>query len=310
MAEYKTNDTELGSIASAIRTKGGTTASLVYPQDFVSAINAISTGGGGGSTPNLQAKTVTSSTATQTIRPDTPYDGLSKVTVNAYTTTSKTVTSSTATQTVTPGSGYNALSQVVVNAIGTGSVTPIASKGTVSNHQISITPKATVTAGYVSAGTPSGTAVTVSASELVSGTMTVTTNSTYDVKNYASMVVNVAGGGEAWHIGTATTTNSSATATSITFTNLNGAPKAFWVRCTSTLSRSSSYRYYYVATMRYNGTNTNGNRWYMYNGQFSNITSGYSYTYSGTTLTLSSSGQQSTSPGSFYNGTYELLYIY
>ena len=195
MAEYKTNDTELGSIANAIRTKGGTTASSVYPQDFVSAINAISTGGGGESTPNLQAKAVTSSTATQTVRPDTSYDGLSQVTVNAYTTTSKTVTSSTATQTVTPGSGYNALSQVVVNAIGTGSVTPTASKGTVSNHQISITPKATVTAGYVSAGTPSGTAVTVSASELVSGSQTVTTNSTYDVTNLASMVVNVSGSG-------------------------------------------------------------------------------------------------------------------
>lgn len=49
MAEYLTNTTDLTSVADAIRTKGGTTAQLVYPSGFVSAINAIETGGGGGS---------------------------------------------------------------------------------------------------------------------------------------------------------------------------------------------------------------------------------------------------------------------
>ena len=44
MADYLTTDTELTSVADAIRTKGGTSASLVYPTGFVSAINAISTG--------------------------------------------------------------------------------------------------------------------------------------------------------------------------------------------------------------------------------------------------------------------------
>lgn len=48
MAEYLTNTTDLTSVANAIRTKGGTTAQLVYPSGFVSAINAIETGGGGG----------------------------------------------------------------------------------------------------------------------------------------------------------------------------------------------------------------------------------------------------------------------
>jgi hypothetical protein len=41
-----TTDTELTSVANAIRTKGGTSASLVYPAGFVSAIEAIPTGGG------------------------------------------------------------------------------------------------------------------------------------------------------------------------------------------------------------------------------------------------------------------------
>lgn len=43
---YKTSDQELTSIADAIRAKGGTSAGLTYPAGFVSAINAIRTGGG------------------------------------------------------------------------------------------------------------------------------------------------------------------------------------------------------------------------------------------------------------------------
>jgi hypothetical protein len=38
MADYLTTDTELTSIASAIRSKGGTSAALVYPSEFISAI--------------------------------------------------------------------------------------------------------------------------------------------------------------------------------------------------------------------------------------------------------------------------------
>ena len=49
MAEYLTNTTDLTKVASAIRAKGGTSAPLVYPDGFVTAIQAIETGGGGGS---------------------------------------------------------------------------------------------------------------------------------------------------------------------------------------------------------------------------------------------------------------------
>lgn len=45
MTDYLTTDTELTSIANAIRTKGGTSSQLVYPTGFVSAIEAIPTGG-------------------------------------------------------------------------------------------------------------------------------------------------------------------------------------------------------------------------------------------------------------------------
>lgn len=47
MTDYLTTDTELTSVADAIRTKGGTSAALTYPTGFVSAIEAIPTGGGG-----------------------------------------------------------------------------------------------------------------------------------------------------------------------------------------------------------------------------------------------------------------------
>lgn len=44
MAEFLTFDTDLTAVANAIRAKGGTSAQLVYPSGFVSAIQAIQTG--------------------------------------------------------------------------------------------------------------------------------------------------------------------------------------------------------------------------------------------------------------------------
>ena len=79
-------------------------------------------------------------------------------------------------------------------SVAAGGATASATKGSVSNHSVTVTPSVTRTAGYVSAGTSSGTAVTVSASELVSGSETKTANGTYDVTNLAELVVNVSGG--------------------------------------------------------------------------------------------------------------------
>ena len=44
MANYKVSDTDLTSVANAIRQKGGTESSLVFPAGFVSAVGAITTG--------------------------------------------------------------------------------------------------------------------------------------------------------------------------------------------------------------------------------------------------------------------------
>ena len=69
--------------------------------------------------------------------------------------------------------------------------TPSATKGTVSNHSVSVTPSVTNTTGWIAGSTKTGTAVTVTASELVSGSETKTENGTYNVTNLASLVVAV-----------------------------------------------------------------------------------------------------------------------
>ena len=46
MAEYLTNTTDLTKVAAAIREKSGTSAPLVYPDGFVSAIQSIDITGG------------------------------------------------------------------------------------------------------------------------------------------------------------------------------------------------------------------------------------------------------------------------
>ena len=137
--------------------------------DGVNKIRVPLEGGGtqdfsiGGGSANLQTKsktyTPTTSQQTDTVSPDTGYDGLSSV-------------------------------NVTVNAMPSGTAgTPTATKGTVSNHSVSVTPSVTNTTGYITGGTKTGTSVSVSASELVSGSQTVAGNGTFDVTNLAQLIV-------------------------------------------------------------------------------------------------------------------------
>lgn len=74
--------------------------------------------------------------------------------------------------------------------------TPTATKSAVSNHSLTVTPSVTNTGGFISGTTKTGTAVTVTATELESGTKSITDNGTgIDVTGYSAVDVNVSGGG-------------------------------------------------------------------------------------------------------------------
>lgn len=155
-----------------------------------------------GDAPTLQTKLVTPTETMQVITPDSGYDGLAEVDIDAISSdyvgsniarrSSSDLTASGAT--VTAPAGYYESSATKTVASGAAG-TPTATKGTVSNHSVSVTPSVTNTTGYITGQTKTGTAVTVSANELVSGSQTITENGTVDVTNLASVVVNVSGGG-------------------------------------------------------------------------------------------------------------------
>lgn len=189
MARVTLEESYLTNIANAIRTKTGLT--ITYkPFEMPDAILSIS--GSGGITP-----TGTINITSNGIHDVTRYASANVQVSSTINNQNKTITPTTSQQTVTADSGYTGLGTVTINAMPSGSAgTPSASKGTVSNHSISITPSVTNTTGYIVGSTKTGTAVTVSASELVSGNKSITSNGTnIDVINYATVSVNVSGGG-------------------------------------------------------------------------------------------------------------------
>ena len=202
--------------------------------------------------------------------------------------------------------GYDGYSEVTVNVSG--------SSPTIQS--LTVTPS-TSQQTFNASGVDGYKPVTVNAipSQYIvpTGNKAITENgNNIDVAQYSTVSVNVSGGSV--NIGTVTTTNSSNQNTSISFTLPSGrTPKAFFCRLTSQIARNSSSRYYYCYDMRWDGSSNGGvagNTFYMSSGTLTNVTSGYSKSQSNTTFTLSSTGSRSTSPGSFYNGTYELVYVY
>lgn len=123
------------------------------------------------------------------------------------------------------------------------------------------------------------------------------------------------GGGSSWTLKTATATASNYPV-SLGFTIQSGLStsriKALFVKLATQVSSSGNTTYYYIVDVVYNGTSTHGNCFRIGSTRrVDTISSGYSFSVSGSTLTVTSSAaSRSASPGAFYNGSYELTYIY
>lgn len=168
------------------------------------------------------------------------------------------LTASGATVSVT--SGYYA--STVSKSVATGTAgTPSASKGTVTNNQVIITPTVTNTTGYITGGTKTGSTLTVKASDLVSGSQTITENNkSYDVTNLATVEVAVpsSGGGmnvQGYH-GYATVTSTSYTATAVSLTvKTTGLYTVSWMGFRNTNSGTSGSQLY-INNSAYGSANT------------------------------------------------------
>lgn len=271
MANKLYKDENVQAIANAIRSKLGTTAKYTVAQ-MAQAIMSIVT------EPELEEVTVTPSESQQTKTPS-KY-GFSKVIVNAISNTyiGSAITRRTSTDmtasgaSVTAPAGYYASS--ASKSVASGSAgTPSVNKSAVSNHSVTVTPTVTNTTGYINGGTKTGTAATVSASDLVSGSETKTANGTYDVTNLKELVVNVSGGGGSTknvqgYLGYATVTSTSYTATAVKLT----------------VAKTGTYR---VSWMGYRSTNggTNGSQLYINNSAYGSANTTFVNTY-GHSVTL------------------------
>lgn len=170
-------------------------------------------------------------------------------------------------------SGTKDVTNYASASIAAGGATASATKGSVSNHSVSVTPSVTRTAGYITAGSANGTAVTVSASELVSGSETKTANGTYDVTNLAELVVNVAGTSKNIQVAQSTTrvANTAYTKTASLTCSVTGKYDVYWDCFRSSTSGTNGSQLYIGGSAYETANTTFSNQIHVQTNHLSNV---------------------------------------
>lgn len=257
--------------------------------------------------------TITPTTSAQTIGgANTMMEGA--VTVAAMPSGSATPAASISGTSATVSTGTNTLtlSKTVSNTpqVSAGYV----SSGTAGNSNVSLT--ASVTTKAAATITPGTTNQTIASGTYLTGTQTISGDANLvagNIKNGTSIfgvTGTYSGGGGTLTVATKTATMSSVGQT-LSFTNLSGTPKYWFVKTTSQISSSGSTTIYYITDGFFDGTSVKGNSFRI--GSTRRIyswTSGVTQSYSGGTLTITGGSATGSSPGQFFNGTYELTYVY
>ena len=205
-----------------VKNTSGTTLTYYRPQGTlsitangtkdVSAYASVNVNVSGG-TPSYQTKTVSPTESQQTVTPDSNYDALSSVTVNAISSTyvgsgiarksSSDLTASGATVTVPAGYYASQASKAVSSGSAKGPTSLSGTSATVSTGtntltltKTGVTTTPTVTAGYISSATSSTATVTLTASVPTKAAATITpgtTNQTIASGTYLTGTQTIAG---------------------------------------------------------------------------------------------------------------------
>ena len=287
------------------QTIGGTR----YMMEGAVTVNAISSTYVGSGVAQRDSSNLSASGATVTA-PSGYYASAATKTISSGTATPAASISGTSA-TVSTGTNTLTLSKTVSNTpqVSAGYI----SAGTAGNSSVSLT--ANVTTKAAATITPGTTNQSIASGTYLTGTQTISGDANLVAGNIKSgtTIFGVTGtysGGGTLTVATKTA-SLSAVGQTLSFTGLSGTPKYWFVKTTSQISSSGSTTIYYITDGFWDGTSVKGNSFRI--GSTRRIyswTSGVSQSYSGGTLTITGGSGTGSSPGQFFNGSYELTYVY